>query len=158
AAALAAERATDVDRAAILACAGRMREAHGKEDPSEEADVDADLHLAIYEAAHNVVMLHIMRSLSEMLRNDVFYNRNSLYIRAGVRDLLLRQHLAIADAVLAGEADKARAAAEAHVNFTYRTLQDIRQDDRRLEVSLRRIGRSELVDDEGQSVSGRVPR
>ncbi|WP_449228381.1 FCD domain-containing protein [Azospirillum argentinense] len=146
AAKLAAQRATDLDRQAIRALAQRMRDAHGKDDPSEEADVDAQLHLAFYEAAHNTVMLHIMGALSEMLRNDVFYNRDRLYTRPGVRDLLLEQHLAIVDAVLAGDADAAHAAAEAHVMFTLHTLREIREDDTRLEASLRRIGRGDLIE------------
>lgn len=146
AAALAAERATDLDRQAILSVAERMRTSHCLDDPTIEADADADLHQAIYEAAHNVVMLHIMRAFSAMLRNDVFYNRARLYTRPGVREVLLSQHLAIADAVLAGRPAAARAAAEEHVTFTLRTLQEIRDDDQRLAVSLRRIGRSDLVD------------
>jgi Transcriptional regulators len=148
AAGLAAQRATDLDREAIRNLADRMRSAHGQDDPTEEADVDAQLHLAIYEAAHNTVMLHIMGALSDMLRNDVFYNRERLYTRAGVRDLLLDQHLAIADAVVAGDADAARAAAQAHVSFTIQTLREIRDDDARLEASLRRIGRGDLIDSE----------
>ncbi len=149
AAALAAQRATDLDRKSIRDLIERMRVAHAKDDPTEEADVDAQMHLAIYEAAHNVVMLHIMRTLSDMLRNDVFYNRARLYSRPGVRELLLEQHLAIATAVVAGQAETARLAAEAHVNYTFRTLREIRDDDARLEVSLRRIGRSDLIDMNG---------
>ncbi|WP_448204629.1 FCD domain-containing protein [Azospirillum sp. sgz302134] len=148
AAGLAAQRATDLDRDAIRGLVTRMKAAHGKDDPTEESDVDAQLHLAIYEAAHNTVMLHIMGALSEMLRNDVFYNRERLYTRPGVRDLLLDQHLAIAEAVMAGNPDAARAAAEAHVTFTMLTLREIRNDDARLEASLRRIGRSDLIDSE----------
>lgn len=146
AAALATQRATDLDRETIRQIIARMKLAHGQDDPSEEADADAQLHLAIYEAAHNVVMLHMMGALSSMLRSDVFFNRSRLYSRQGVRDLLLEQHLAIADAVLDGDVEVARRLAEAHVCFTFRTLREIRDDDARREVSLRRIGRSELID------------
>lgn len=146
AAGLAAQRATDLDRAAIRSLLDRMRAAHGEDDATEEADVDARLHLAVYESAHNTVMLHIMGMLSEMLRNDVFYNRARLYARAGVRDLLLEQHLAVGEAILAGDAVAAKAAAEAHVTFTLNTLRDIRDEDTRLEASLRRVGRGDLID------------
>lgn len=142
---LAALRATDVDRQLLKECFEAMERAHSKDDPSEEADVDADFHLALYEASHNVVMLHIMRSLSVMLRNDVFYNRNKLYQRPGVRDLLLEQHRAVFEAVMAGDTETARASAEAHINFTRQALREIAEADARLEVSLRRIARSDLV-------------
>lgn len=146
AAGLAAERATDIDREAIRGIVARMRAAHVQDDSAEEAEADADLHVAIYEAAHNLVMLHIMRTLSELLRNNVFYSRADLYSRPGVRDALLSQHLALADAVLAGDAAAARAAADGHIAYTSRTLQEIREDGARLQVSLRRFGRNDLID------------
>ncbi len=145
AAALAAIRATDVDRAALKECVKRMRKAHNIDDPSEEADVDADLHLLLYEAAHNVVLLHVMRVFSEMLRNDVLYNRNQLYRRYGVRNQLLKQHLAIAEAVQRGDPEAAKSAAFEHINYTFETIEEIRRDEARIEVSLRRISRADLL-------------
>ncbi|MBI2236259.1 MAG: FCD domain-containing protein [Magnetospirillum sp.] len=142
---LAATRATEVDRAIIDKSFRAMVAAHGKDDPSDEAEADADFHLAIYEASHNVVMLHIMRALSEMLRKEVFYNRSKLYQRKGVRELLLDQHRAVHEAVMAGNPAAALAAAEAHINFTREALQEIAKADARLEVSLRRIARTDIV-------------
>lgn len=145
AAALAATRATDVDRAALEACAERMRKAHEVDDPTEEAGVDADLHLLVYEAAHNVVLLHVMRVFSEMLRDDVLYNRNQLYRRYGVRDQLLKQHLAIAEAILQGNPKAAEKAASDHISFTFETIEEIRRDEARIEASMRRISRADLL-------------
>ncbi len=145
AAALTASRGTDVDLDEIHQCFLKMEQAHTQTDPSEEADADADFHLAIYEGSHNVVMLHVMRALSHMLRNDVFYNRAKLYQRQGVREMLLGQHRAVHDAIMAKNPEAARAAAEAHVEFTRTALIEIAESDARLEVSLRRIGRSDLV-------------
>jgi GntR family transcriptional regulator, transcriptional repressor for pyruvate dehydrogenase complex len=141
----AALRGTDVDRALIQSCFQKMEVAHQQVDSSDEADADTDFHLSIYEASHNVVMLHIMRSLSDMLRKDVFYNRAKLYQRKGVRELLLEQHRAVFEAVMAGDPDAARSAAEAHINFTRDALHEIAKADARLEVSLRRIARTDIV-------------
>jgi GntR family transcriptional regulator, transcriptional repressor for pyruvate dehydrogenase complex len=145
AAAFAAQRATKLDREAIGEILARMEKAHDQADPGEEADADADLHAAMYEAAHNVVILHIMRAFSEMLRRDVFYSRAQLYEMLGVRDALLAQHKAIGEAVVRGDADAARAAAANHIAFTRATLEEARQADARLAVSLRRMGRQDLV-------------
>ena len=90
-------------------------------------------------------MLHVMRSLSDMLRNEVFYNRAKLYQRPGVRELLLDQHRGIHDAVMAGAPGQAQAAAEAHIRFTRETLHEIARADARLEVSLRRIAGSDII-------------
>lgn len=145
AARLAAERATDLDRQEIGACLERMREAHRLDDPSREAEVDADLHMLVYEASHNLVVLHVMRAFSELLRGDVFYNRHRLYLTPGVRDILLGQHEAIAEAVLAGDGDRAEAAAGEHIRFTAETLKRLREDEKRLDRALRRFGRKDIV-------------
>ena len=109
AARLAATRATDIELDALRGCLQRMRAAHEVEDPTAEAEADADMHMLIYEASHNLVMLHIMRALSEMLRHGVFYNRHQLYTHPGVRDELLAQHLAIGEAVLARDSGQSGA-------------------------------------------------
>jgi GntR family transcriptional repressor for pyruvate dehydrogenase complex len=145
AARLAASRATDIERAAIGDCLQRMREAHKIDDPTAEAEADADLHMLIYEASHNIVMLHIMRAFSEMLRHGVFYNRHQLYTHPGVRDSLLAQHLAIGEAILAHDPDKAAFAASEHMRATAATLAEIRQEQMRVARALRRMGRSEFV-------------
>ncbi|EWY36634.1 GntR family transcriptional regulator [Skermanella stibiiresistens SB22] len=142
---LAALRGTEVDRELIRECFAAMEEAHQKEDPTDEANADADFHLAIYEASHNLFMLHVMRSLSGMLRNDVFYNRSTLYLRRNVRELLLGQHRAIHDGIVAGDPEKARQAAHDHMIFTSGALKEIAKADARLEVSINRIARADAV-------------
>jgi GntR family transcriptional repressor for pyruvate dehydrogenase complex len=145
AARLAAIRATDVERDAIRECLEAMRAAHQFDDPTAEAGVDADLHVLIYEATHNLVLLHVMRSFSVMLRDGVFYNRHQLYERPGVRDLLLEQHLAIGEAILARQPDKAAEASAHHIRATAAALAEIRQEQLRVARALRRMGRSEFV-------------
>jgi GntR family transcriptional repressor for pyruvate dehydrogenase complex len=145
AAGLAAQRATDVDREAIRQCVERMTEAHALDDPELEGLADADLHMSIYEAAHNTVLLHVMRAISELLRNNIFFSRSQLYLRAGVRDQLLQQHQALAEAVIAGKAESAEAAAAEHIRFTFETVEEIRRDNMRLETSLSRVNRNDFV-------------
>ena len=91
-----------------------MEKAHEIEDPSQEAAADAYLHQLVYESAHNVVLLHVMRVFSELLRNDVLYNRHQLYRRFGVRDQLLKQHLAIAKEILRGDPKAAESGFRSH--------------------------------------------
>lgn len=146
AARLAAERADAADRAMLTRRFNAIEAMHAKDDPTEEADADAEFHLGVYEAARNLVLLHIMRGFSSMLRNDVFYSRNRLYTRKGVRDLLLQQHRAIYDAIMARDPVAAAAAATAHMRFTRDTLEQINAADERKEASLRRVGRSSLVE------------
>lgn len=139
AATLAATRANDVDRATLESCMSRIDAAHDAADPHDEADADVDLHVAIYEASHNVVLLQIMRALSGMLRTGVFHNREKLYARPEVRQVLRDQHRSIFEAVMARDPEAAGRAAEDHMTYTRRVLGEIAAAEARLEISLRRI-------------------
>jgi GntR family transcriptional repressor for pyruvate dehydrogenase complex len=147
AARLAAQRATDVERTAIRDCIKRMTKAHTLEDPTQEGEADVDLHLLVYEATHNVVLLHIMRAMADLLRKNIFYSRAQLYLRTGVRDQLLRQHVELAEAIVAGKLKEAETAAAEHIKFTFDTVEEIRRDELRLETSLSRVNRRDLIAD-----------
>lgn len=108
----AALRGTDADRETLSEHFAAMERAHANEDPTEEAERDADFHYAIAEASHNTVLMHVMRGLLDLLRRDVIFNRMRLYKRPDARDVLLRQHRAIYAAIMARDAEAARAAAQ----------------------------------------------
>ena len=119
----AALRATDADREVLTSCFRAMEKAHETVIPTEEADIDADFHLAIAKAAHNQVLSHIMRSLFNTLRKDVFFNRMQLYSHHGSRDLLLNQHREIYEAIIAGDPERARSAAKRHLGYVKETAE-----------------------------------
>jgi GntR family transcriptional repressor for pyruvate dehydrogenase complex len=125
---LAAERAatlgTETDLKVIDTIFKKMEAAHSKRNPSEEAGLDADFHLSIIEASHNVIMLHMMRSMYQLLREGVFYNRQIMFKQRTTRDMLLDQHRAINVALQARDAVAARAAVEAHLGFVEDALFD----------------------------------
>ncbi len=125
---LAAERAarlgSDTDLAVVDEVFTRMEAEHGKRNPTDEAQIDADFHLAIIEASHNVLMLHMMRSMYELLREGVFYNRKIMFQQRTTRTVLLEQHRQINNALQAREPGAARAAVEAHIEFVRQALSD----------------------------------
>lgn len=137
----AALRATDADRQLLQTCFEAMESAHQEDDANHEADIDADFHLIIAEAAHNVVLLHIMRAMVNVLREGVFYNRMQLYTRRGARDLLLKQHRAVYDAIMGGDPDQARQAAKAHLSYVQEVMRDLEREEVRQEVSKKRLDR-----------------
>lgn len=124
--ALAAERAarlaSDTDLQVIATIFTRMEAAHQKRDPSDEAALDAQFHMAIIEASHNTVMLHMMRSMFDLLRQGVFYNRQMMFKVRTTREALLDQHRAINAAIQARDPAAARAAVEAHLGFVETAL------------------------------------
>jgi GntR family transcriptional regulator, transcriptional repressor for pyruvate dehydrogenase complex len=143
----AALRATNVEKAAIRSCLQEMRKAHKLEDPAQEAEADVKLHMLVYEAGHNFIVLHVMRAMSELLRNNIFFNRQSLYLKAGVREKLLKQHVAIGEAVIAGDPEKAEKAAGDHIRFVFSTVAEIQSANTRLKTSLLRARRADLLAD-----------
>lgn len=139
----AAVQATESDRAAIAAAFARMEAAHGRRSAEEEARRDADFHMAVVEAAHNVVMIHMMRSMFELLRRGVFYNRDRLFALRATREALLAQHRAIRDAVIAGDGAGARAAVEAHLDYVAAQMREVGRRDRLETVAALRLAAAE---------------
>lgn len=140
---LAAERAarlgSDTDLAVISAVYARMETAHTSRSAEEEAALDAQFHMAIIEASHNVVMLHMMRSMYELLRGGVFYNRQIMFKQQTKRAVLLNQHRAIHDALIARDTTGARAAVEAHLDYVERALIDQQRAVRHEDIAQQRL-------------------
>lgn len=140
---LAADRAarlgSDTDLKVIETIFNKMEAAHQKRDPSDEAELDAAFHMAIIEASHNVVMLHMMRSMYELLRKGVFYNRQMMFKNRITRDQLLDQHRAINDALMARDPGAARAAVEVHMDYVRDAMTDRMRADRNEAIARQRL-------------------
>jgi GntR family transcriptional repressor for pyruvate dehydrogenase complex len=125
---LAAERAarlgSETDLRVIDTIFGKMETAHQKRDPTDEAQLDAAFHMAIIEAGHNVIMLHMLRSMFDLLRDGVFYNRQVMFRNRTTRDQLLDQHRAMNDAIQRRDPVAAREAVAAHLNYVEQAFID----------------------------------
>ncbi|WP_347310892.1 FCD domain-containing protein [Defluviimonas sp. SAOS-178_SWC] len=141
--ALAAERAarlgSDTDIEVVDTIFRKMEAAHLKRDPADEARLDAEFHMAIIEASHNVIMLHMMRSMFDLLRQGVFYNRQIMFKQRMTRGALLDQHRAMRDALVSRDPAAARAAVERHLDYVGQALADDRKAARNEAVARLRI-------------------
>jgi len=135
----AASRASDTDLAVVAAIFAKMEAAHTRRDPATEAALDAQFHMAIIEASHNVVMLHMMRSMFDLLKLGVFYNRQVMFKNQMTRAMLLDQHRAINDALQARDPEAARAAIEAHLDYVEQALNEQLKADRNEAVARQRF-------------------
>ena len=140
---LAAERAARLGSATDLKVIStlfrKMENAHSKRNPAEEAALDAEFHMAIVEASHNVFMLHMMRSMFEMMRAGVFYNRQVMFKVRTTRSALLDQHRAIHDAILARDPDRARQSIEDHLGFVETCMHQDRKFEANEHIALLRF-------------------
>lgn len=135
----AARMASDTDLQVIDAIFAKMDVAHQKRDPADEAELDANFHMAIIEASHNVVMLHMMRSMYDLLRGGVFYNRQIMFRNRITRDQLLDQHRAINLALQNRDPAAARAAVEAHMDYVRESMSDQIRADRNEAIAQQRL-------------------
>ncbi|MEO1155541.1 MAG: FCD domain-containing protein, partial [Pseudomonadota bacterium] len=108
-------------------------------DPSEVAGLDAEVHMAIVEACPTVVMLHMMRSMFDLLQKGVFFNRQIMFKQRMTRDMLLDQHRAINMALQARDAPAARTAISAHLDFVETALLGQQKDERNEAIAKQRF-------------------
>jgi GntR family transcriptional repressor for pyruvate dehydrogenase complex len=140
---LAAERAARLgstsDLKVVQAIFDRMEAAHDRNATQDEAQLDADFHMAIIEASHNVIMLHMMRSMYDLLRQGVFYNRQMMFQQRATREAILDQHRAINAALQARNPAEARLAVELHLDFVERCMKDQQKSERNETIAQQRL-------------------
>jgi len=113
----AARRATVDDRALLGEIMERMAAAHKGGDAEEEAAIDVEFHSAVGECAHNIILLHTLRSCYRLLSDGILRNRSMIYHLPGVREKIFGQHRAIHAAIAGSQPAEARIAAVEHIDF-----------------------------------------
>lgn len=121
---LAARRATEYDRRMLTRIMQAMREAHATGSFDAELETDVELHNAIGEAAHNIVLLHTLRACYRLLAQGIFFHRHLVFSSEDARGQLLAQHEAIYAAIMAGDGNAARNAAQAHMDYIAVAIRD----------------------------------
>ncbi|GAA2853316.1 GntR family transcriptional regulator [Aminobacter aminovorans] len=148
----AAQRATAEDLALLDGIVARMEAAHARADPAEESAVDVEFHHAVGECAHNIILLHTLRSCYRLLSDGVFTNRLVVFTVSGTRDVLLEQHKAIHRAVVAGDPAAARKAAMDHITYLERAMAEAERSG-----DWQRISRLRLRQRTDSTETGRKP-
>lgn len=139
----AAERAarmgSQTDLEVISAIWDKMQASHSGRNAAEEARLDANFHLSIVEASHNLMALHVMRSLMGLLTEGTFYNRKQIFRKSFTRGEILDQHREIHDAICARDPSRARRAIETHIDYVEQRLKEQRATDRNERIAQQRF-------------------
>ena len=109
------------------------------DDKAAEAQALVDFYLAMAQAAHNLVLLHILRSLQPMLLDNIKGNLLMLDKNSGVSKKIIQQRKNIVDAILTRDPVIARQASNEHLAFIEETLLEINRQDSRIQRAIRRI-------------------
>ncbi|SDS43911.1 GntR family transcriptional regulator, transcriptional repressor for pyruvate dehydrogenase complex [Halopseudomonas sabulinigri] len=140
----AAKRATELDRQNLQAAYDSLQACYAsgsKASRAEEGAADARFHLAIAEASHNMVLLHTIRGLFDLLKRNVVTNIGGMYaLREESRRMLVAQHGALFEAIMQGQADEARRQASEHISYVQEVLDQSQQESLRLARAQRRDG------------------
>nr|WP_136250301.1 GntR family transcriptional regulator [Ningiella ruwaisensis] len=110
---------------------------------TREATALSDFYLTMAKASHNMVLLHVMRTMQPMLVDNI--QRNFAMLRAGAEDInsveqkIQQQRKDIVDAIVKRDPIMARSASHKHLEYIEKTLLDINQRNANVQRSLRRL-------------------
>ena len=129
---LAATRATDIEKQNIQEKYDEMVKFHlATDDPVASALADIDFHLSITEASHNIALLHVTRSIYDVLLSSIENNTQYLYTIKGVEKDLTEQHKLILESILNGDSNEAKMAAKKHMEFVNKSLSNMDKEKER---------------------------
>jgi GntR family transcriptional repressor for pyruvate dehydrogenase complex len=140
AAALAAERATDVDIGRLDLVHAALQTAYASDDLASCIDADVAFHQAIAEAAHNVLIGHLTASLMRVIHGHVSGNLDHLHARPPRWNQLQAQHRAIWQAIREHKPQEAAQAARRHIEFVRQSIENSSMEEERRQSALRRSG------------------
>jgi GntR family transcriptional regulator, transcriptional repressor for pyruvate dehydrogenase complex len=115
----AAERRTRADVPAIEEALGAYREAGSDREASRAAD--QAMHVAIAQAAHNPYL----SQLSAQIRREISLGFGAEPYTPRIRARAVKDHAALADAVIGGEPSRAASVATKHFRLTERMLREL---------------------------------
>ncbi|MDZ7698649.1 MAG: FadR/GntR family transcriptional regulator [Deltaproteobacteria bacterium] len=113
--ALAAERATDDEIRLLKEFFNEM-----KEDLKENrlgAKADHDFHTALSEATHNEAYIHLMKTIYDLLQEELRIAWGGIFRKMDKRKMLFEQHKNILDAVIQHDPERGREEALIHLRF-----------------------------------------
>ncbi|QEA14617.1 transcriptional regulator LldR [Comamonas flocculans] len=136
---LAAQRATAQDKTHIRRCFNVMLQYQRSGHAELAARADAQFHLAIAEASHNLVLVQVMHSLFTLMLSTVERNRLDMFRLSAPQTLqeLTQQHEDLMLAVLEGDPQRARSSIGVHLEHVRATIVRLDEDAARRERSMR---------------------
>ena len=127
----AALRATDADRERIWSRYSTMAEVHRSGAGSlDKLKVDANFHMSIIESAHNVVLLHFMHAVQDVLETTISSYLDQFYASPSFVETLCGQHKAMVTTVMDRDPNAARDAAKHHLEFAYESFREFQNQAR----------------------------
>ena len=108
-------------------------------DFRQEAKAVYEFYQAICAASHNMVILHLARSMSTLLIDNIEKNLTILAKRPDIFSQITNYRKRLLDAIISGQPQKAWGASHRHLAFIEEVLLKMTQENSRMERALRRM-------------------
>ncbi|KFZ36193.1 transcriptional regulator PdhR [Shewanella mangrovi] len=132
----AALRGTDADMDNLENMLEQVEQASGIDNM---ATAIVNFYRAIAEASHNVAMLHLVLSLTSVLHKNVAQNLELLSRREEASSEANEHRRDLLAAIVRRDPEAAREASNEHLSYIEEVMLSVREEDSRLQRSLRRI-------------------
>ena len=106
-----------------------------------EAEAVFEFYLAICAASHNAVILHLARSMSSVVIDNIEQNLTILAQRPDIFAKIAEYRTRLMDAIISGQPQKAWGASHRHLAFIEEVLLNLTEEQSRMERSMRRMQR-----------------
>ncbi|MGM0480873.1 MAG: pyruvate dehydrogenase complex transcriptional repressor PdhR [Pseudomonadota bacterium] len=133
----AALRGTEADLDRIKASINSIMATQNKDIP-QQAEALVNFYLRIAEASHNVVLLHVVMGMQELLAENIKQNLELLAPTPRVLEQLNQHRSQIAAAIVDGQPEQARDACHQHLSYIEQALLEMTKEQSRIQRSLRR--------------------
>lgn len=133
AARLAAERGSEKDLYNITKAFNTMSVAYEDNvDVIDAANYDHDFHRSIYNASHNLILIHTLQNLMQLVHNSVIVSVSNLYHHDRSKQQIQAYHRLIYNAIIDRKPDAAERAAMDHIKDIKDRILDIERQEQRL--------------------------
>jgi GntR family transcriptional repressor for pyruvate dehydrogenase complex len=135
----AALRGTEQDKAAIESAFAEIEKMNSGSEPQKVAEAIVHFYLTIAEASHNVMLMHLLRGLSELLVHNVKDNLAVFAEHEDIRQQLNQHRTLLKDAIVQGDAELARETNRKHLAFIEKSLLQLDQQQSAMQSTVKRL-------------------
>lgn len=140
----AAMRGTSADFDEIQQRHNAIGEAQLEQNFHLEAKAIFDFYLAICSASHNSIILHLARSMAELIIDNIEQNLTILSKKPDVFSQMTQYRKALLQAIISGQPQRAWGASHKHLAFIEEIILKLTQEQSRMQRSMRRLHRAEF--------------
>ncbi|MER2491974.1 pyruvate dehydrogenase complex transcriptional repressor PdhR [Catenovulum sediminis] len=116
-----------------------LTQKQGQSKISDQVESLYDFYLAIAEASHNLVIVHLVQGMAVLIKKNIAQNIEILSTKPEILESLDKHRDSLMVAILARDPEAARLASHHHLSFIEESLLQLGQEENRLQRAMRRV-------------------